>query len=75
MKLKCLTMKGDSFLWRQIQLIYSALINVKVPSSLLMKAVPSIGYDMSKNMLHVCYKYVDKPLSIVSQCIPFYLLK
>lgn len=50
-------------------------INVKVPSPPSTKAAPSVGYDMSKNILHVCYKYVDIALSIINQWIPFYLLK
>lgn len=62
-------------MWRKIQVIHSTLINVKVPSSAFMKAVPSVGCDMSKNTLHVCYKYVDRVLSIINQWIPFYLLK
>lgn len=62
-------------MWRKIQVIHYALINAKVPSSSFMKAVPSIGYDMSKNILHVCYKYVDVALSIINHWIPLYLLK
>lgn len=54
MELKCLTVKRDSSMWRKIQVIHSALMNVKVPSSPFMKAVPSIGYDMNKNVMHVC---------------------
>lgn len=62
-------------MWRKIQVSHSALINIKIPSSHFMKAVPSIEYDMSKNILTVCCKCVDTVLSIISQCIPFYLLK
>lgn len=75
MERKCLTMRGDSFMWRKIQVSHSSLINVKIPSSPFMKAVPSIMYDMTKNILPVCYKYVNTVLSIINQCILFYLLK
>jgi len=61
-------------MWRKIQVFHSALINVTVPSSSFMKAVLSIGYDMSENILHVCYKYVEVSLSMINQWIPFYLL-
>lgn len=72
---KSSTMKGDPCMWRKIQMLHSASINVKIPSSPFMKAVPSMGYDMSENILHVCYKYVDTALSRISQWILFYLLK
>lgn len=62
-------------MWRKIQMLHSALVNVKIPSSPFMKAVPSMGYDLSENILYVCYKYVDIALSIISQWILFYLLK
>lgn len=63
-------MKGDSFMWRKIQMIHSALIKVEIPSIPFMKgslsSLPSIGYDMSKNILHMGYKYVDVALFLIS---------
>lgn len=62
MEWKYLTIRRDSMLF-----------HFKVLLLPFMKAIPSVGYDMSKNMIHLCYKYVAIVLSVINPWKTLYL--
>lgn len=49
------------------------LFHFKVLLLPVMKAILSVGYDMSKNMIHLCYKYVAIVLSVINPWKTLYL--
>lgn len=49
------------------------LFHFKVLLLPVMKAIPSVGYDMSKNMIHLCYTYVAIVLSVINPWKTLYL--